>query len=704
MLESFFNPQTIAIVGLSSDPNKIGSLILRNLQRSNYSGYLCGVNGRYANGYVQKLQGVDCYGSLREIPKTIDLAIIAIPAKAVENTVDDCIAAGVKNISIISAGFGEVGNRDLENSLARKCSENGINLLGPNCLGHISTYNNINASFADGFPPRGNIAFISQSGAYCSAMLDWASEKNIGFSHFISIGNKALLSENELLLALKDDKNTDAFILYLESLRNGTEFLKIAKTITTTKPLILLEPGKSSKAQAASLSHTGSLAPNFRVLREALREAGVIQVFNSRELFGLVELLHFTKHGKFNGKLGVITNAGGVGVLSGDLCEENGISMTEPTEATKNKLRSALTAEAAVANPIDILGDAGADRYEKALRILCESGEYEDILVLLTPQMATDALGTAKSVLAMANDFKDINIFTSFMGGAAVREGINMLKQSGILNFDYPVDCISLLGLLKKNERMNETTHIVKSNINGGNPIPIAREDILESVRKAKEAGLTSLPQSTVSRILEFYGIDFPKSDVFDDRERALDFCSGIFPNPVVLKISAPDALHKTEMRGIYLHIDGMDKFNEAWKGLQQSSIEKFHLKNAKILVQEMIQNASEVLIGVNGDRNFGKIMVFGTGGVNTEVIGDSSLRIIPTDDFDSLIDETKMGVILRGIRGQKPKAVDKLKDTLKKVQQLVLDIPALVSIDINPALVTEDRVVVVDFKGILRE
>ena len=229
-----------------------------------------------------------------------------------------------KNISIITAGFGETGNHELEDNIAKKCKEHGIRILGPNCLGHISTFNNLNASFADGFPSKGNVAFISQSGAYCSAMLDWAKEKEIGFSHFISIGNKADLSETDLLNAIKDDKNTKAFVFYLETLKDGQEFLKVSREVNLIKPIVVLEPGKSSKAQAASLSHTGSLVPNYRVLEQAYLHAGIAQVYTTREMFGLLEILQYAKHHEFDGKVALITNAGGVGVLTSDLCEDNG--------------------------------------------------------------------------------------------------------------------------------------------------------------------------------------------------------------------------------------------------------------------------------------------------------------------------------------------------------------------------------------------
>ena len=427
----------------------------------------------------------------------------------------------------------------------------------------------------------------------------------------------------------------------------------------------------------------------------ALEKSGIIQAHTTRELFGLLEILQYCKHNEFDGALGLLTNAGGVGVLTSDLCEENGLDIPKPSDKTIEKLKSVLSEEAAFGNPIDVIGDAKADRYENALRILCESGEYKNILVLLTPQMVTDAKGTAEAVVKVSKEFKNVNIFTSFIGGSRVSDGIKILEQNHIINFDYPTDATRLLGLLKKQMTYKNKTSIseIKSKV---------PKEIVQAVEEAKNSGLASLPQNIVNMLMDHYGLDYPKSGNYVDKTEALLFCKKLFPKSVVLKLSAPDALHKTEMKGIYLNIDNEVKFEEAWNGIQDS-INKFNLKNASVLIQEMIIHSTEVIIGVNSDKNFGRVMVFGTGGIYTEVMKDTTLRVLPTDEFSQMIGETKIGTILNGVRGEKPKAVGKLADTLSKVQQIVLDLPQITSIDINPALVTEDRVVVVDFKVILK-
>lgn len=692
LLESFFSPKNVAVVGVSENPEKLGSVVFKNLKDAEFKGKLYPINPKLVG---QELYGEKCFASVKDIVEPIDLVIIVVPAKFTMPVIEDCIANKTKNISIITAGFGEVGNHDLENDIAKKCVENGINLLGPNCLGHISTYDNLNASFADGFPNRGNVAFISQSGAYCSAMLDWARKKGIGFSHFISIGNKAVLGEDKLLNALKEDKNTKAFVFYLESLKNGKEFLKILKEVSKTKPVVIMEPGKSQKAQKASLSHTGSLAPNYSVLEIALKGSGAIQAYNTRELFGLLEILQYAHHKEFDGQIAILTNAGGVGVLTSDLCEENKLDLAKPSDATIEKLKATLPAESAFGNPIDVIGDAKADRYENALRVLCESGEYKNILVLLTPQMVTNAKETAESIVRVSNEFKNINIFASFIGGKRVETGVEILNENHLVNFEYPTDATRLLGLLKAQMKFRGVKQIEVET----KKVP---QDIKDAIKKAKIDDLASLPQEVVNMIMDHYGIDYPKSGNFTDKEKALSFCKKIFPAPVVLKLSAPDALHKTEMKGIYLNIDSEEKFNEGWEGLW-SSINKFNLKGASVLIQEMITKASETIIGVNSDKNFGRVMVFGTGGVYTEIMKDTTLRILPANDFDEMIKETKIGTILNGVRGEEAKAVKHLAETLEKVQQIVLEIHEITAIDGNPVLVTKDRAVVVDFKMLLK-
>ena len=694
MLESFFNPKSIAVVGVSEDPKKLGSLIFHNVKNANFKGNLYPINSRIGG---KILYGYQSYKSVKEIKEPLDLAVFVIAAKFCSATVDDCIINGTKNISIIAAGFSEVGNTKLEKEIAEKCAKNNINLLGPNCLGHISTFTGLNASFTDGYPKKGNVAFISQSGAYCCAMLDWAEKKNIGFSHFISIGNKAMLAEDKLLSCLKDDKNTKIFAFYLESLKNGKDFLKTLSEVSSKKPCLIMEPGRSNKAQMASLSHTGSLTPNYKILQIAFKNAGAIQARNTRELFSLIETLEYSHHYQFEGSLCIVTNGGGAGVVSTDLCEENNILLEKPSDKIIELLKKELPPMCSLANPIDVLGDAKADRYEKTLKIILESGEYKNLFIILTPQLGTQAKETAEVIVKLYKEYPNINIFTTFIGGNKVQPGIDVLKANNVINFDYPVDGINLLGLLFNRGKQGDNKmeiEIENKSIN---------VDIKNKIIKAKEEGLPSLPQDIVNEIMDFYHIPYPKSANFTDKKLALDFCKKIFPSPLVMKISSPDAIHKTEMKGIFVGINDEKQFESAFESLMNIITNK-KLKNASVLIQEMVnRSAKEAIIGMNTDSNFGKIIIFGTGGVYTEVYDDISLRILPNHDFKEMVNETKLGKILNGYRGEKPKNVQSVIDVLEAIQKIAFDFPEICSIDINPLMVTEDKAYVVDFKILLK-
>ena len=694
MLESFFNPKSIAVVGVSEDPKKLGSLIFHNIKNANFKGNLYPINSRIGG---KILYGYQSYKSVKEIKEPLDLAVFVIAAKFCSATVDDCISNGTKNISIIAAGFSEVGNTKLEKEIAEKCAKNNINLLGPNCLGHISTFTDLNASFTDGYPKKGNVAFISQSGAYCCAMLDWAEKKKIGFSHFISIGNKAMLAEDKLLSCLKDDNNTKIFAFYLESLKNGKDFLKTLSEVSSKKPCLIMEPGRSNKAQMASLSHTGSLTPNYKILQIAFKNAGAIQARNTRELFSLIEVLEYSHHYQFEGSLCIITNGGGAGVVSTDLCEENNILLEKPSDKIIELLKKELPPMCSLTNPIDVLGDAKADRYEKTLKIILESGEYKNIFIILTPQLGTQAKETAEVIVKLYKEYPNVNLFTTFIGGNKVQPGIDVLKENNIINFDYPVDGINLLGLLFNKGKQSDNKmeiEIENKSIN---------VDIKNKIIKAKEEGLPSLPQDIVNEIMDFYHIPYPKSANFTDKNLALDFCKKIFPSPVVMKISSPDAIHKTEMKGIFVGINDEKQFESAFESLNEIITNK-NLKNASVLIQEMVnRSAKEAIIGMNTDSNFGKIIIFGTGGVYTEVYDDISLRILPNHDFKEMVNETKLGKILNGYRGEKPKNVQSVIDVLEAIQKIAFDFPEIISIDINPLMVTEDKAYVVDFKILLK-
>ncbi len=697
-LKTFFQPKSVAVIGASTNPKKLGNNILQNIIEAQFEGDIFAINPKHAG---KEIQGKPCFRSLSEIKKPVDIAIIVIPSKFVELVIDEAIKNKTKNIIIISAGFGEIGDHELENKIQKKCKSNNINLLGPNCLGAIFPHAKLNASFADGFPKQGNICFVSQSGAFCTATLDWANQKNIGFSHFISLGNKAGITESDIIENLSNDPTVGVFVFYLESVAHGPKFLEAIRKIAEIKPVIILAPGKSEKAAIASSSHTGSLAPNARVIEAAYKASGAIQVYSMREMFHIIEIFNRSNGKRLGSHLAVLTNAGGVGVLTSDLSEEDGLELVNISAKTQKKLQSVLPPEATTKNPIDIIGDATAQRYKKALSILSKDDDIDQILVLLTPQRTTEIKKTAQIISKLARQTNK-NIVASFVGGEKVREGFQILESNGIPIFKFPSDATRALGkIANRNENLCRLSKTKRQR----NP------EIEKSIKNAQLQKLKSLPQVDVDIILKHYKLDFPTSQNFriSEKEKAKLFFKNLIKknntfNKAVLKISAPEALHKTDLQGVILNINSDKKFNNAWNILSES-IQQNKLDNASIQVQEQINDDRlEIFTGINTDPNFGKVMVFGTGGIFTEIVQDTSLRVLPTYNekcITNMINETKAGVILNGSRGKKfaKKATEKMCQT---IENIVLDFPEIQSIDANPVLVTEDRVICVDFKILL--
>ena len=548
-LDTFFRPKTVAVVGVSKKKSKVSSVVFQNIIESGYSKKLYAINPKYAG---KKLYNKNCYKSLAEIKESIDLVAIVVPSEYVESVIDDCVKNKTKNIIIISSGFSEIGELEKEKIIASKCKAHGINLLGPNCLGAIFPHQNLNVSFSDGQPKKGNLAFISQSGAFCTAILDWANQKNIGFSHFISLGNKADLSEIDFLESLADDSKVEMFALYLESQKDGHRILKLICRISGKKPVIILEPGKFKNAQRAAQSHTGNLAPDYRVLQSAFQYSGAIHVQSMREMFQGIEILTFSKNKNLGSRVCIVTNAGGIGVLSTDLIEENSLQLSALSSEKKQKLRAILPAEANVHNPVDLVGDAPAIRYQKALEILLDEDGVDQILVLLTPQSTTEVDKTAK-LLSTLSKKTNKNIVASFIGGEQVVSGRKILEKNKIPSFEFPADAIITMGLIANYKNQIECSPEDKF-------LSIPNPEIETMINEAKSKELKSLPHSSVRRLLEIYNLDIPLSSTFIDKEKARQFIKTLFPHKAVMKLVAPDVLHRTEMDGVFLDVVALDK------------------------------------------------------------------------------------------------------------------------------------------------
>jgi len=684
--KTFLRPKSVAVVGVSENPKKLGSVVWQNIFDGKFAGKMVPVNPKHIGATIS---GRKFLRKVSDASESIDLVVVVVPAKFVPEIIDDCIKNRSKNVIVISAGFSEAGNREIENKIREKCEKNGINLLGPNCLGAIISEAKLNASFADGMPEAGKIAFVSQSGAFCTAALDFAARKKIGFSHFFSLGNKAGISEIEILESLKNDPSVEIFAFYLESIRDGRRFLKLIREIAPKKPIVILEPGSSKAAREAASSHTGSLAPVAKILKSVLRSAGAIQVFSMREMFGVIEIFDRAGRKNLGRRVAVLTNAGGVGVLAADLLEKNGLEFASFSDEILAKLRQNLPPAATIRNPVDVVGDADAMRYERAMKVLVAEKNVDQIFVFLTPQRTTEIQKTAE-IIAEFSRKTDKNIVAGFIGGEKVASGIEILNRASVPVFRFPADAIRPVAAIAN--RVEDSAIF--------SPPKIDRDPVIvREVAKARLRKFEVLPQKSVEKIVKKYGFDTPKSRNFsmEDFEGAVNFAEKFFPKSVVMKISSPDFLHKTEFRGVFLNVDGRKKFEEAWKNLKKS-IEISGFSGAEIQVQAQILGGIEVILGVKSDPNFGKILVFGAGGIFTEIIADATVRVLPSANFGKMIDQTRIGKILRGVRGERF-AVKKLEKMMKKMQKLVLDFPEISAIDANPVIVGADRVVCVDLK-----
>jgi acetyltransferase len=697
MESSILSPKSIAIVGVSQDSEKISSVILKNLINGGYNGKIYPVNPKY-----EELQGRKVYPNVLSIPEDVDMVCIAIPHQFVEDVVDQCVEKKVKSVVIISAGFGEVGpeGAELEERISTKLKRESIRLIGPNCLGFINNKAKINLTFARENPGDGKIAFISQSGAFCTAILDMACEKGLGFSHVVSIGNKADIHENELMEQFVADNNIKAIALYLEGFSDGKEFVTLSQK--AKKPILLIAPGSSKKAQEAISSHTGSLASSFDTTIAAIKKGNMIYTENSDELFKLMRLIDSDIIPTGKG-IGIVSNAGGPGVIAVDMIEKKDMEVPEIGEKTRQKLLKILPPEANIKNPVDILGDAKSDRYQGTITELLNEISVDSILVILTPQLITEIEATANVITELMKKTSK-PIFSCFLGGKDIRAGIRILEEANAPWFKDIQEAIRLISKLVEFEENKELTKIVNS------------DDYFKKTKYKEEINKEIIPdKSNVIpdelgiKILEEFGIDIPRQQVVSSLEQGRDFASTIFP--VAIKATSEDLAHKTDFKALYLDIRNIGEFEEKYQELKETVIKTTGNVAPKILIQEMIPGKLEFFIGANREggvdiyekdgRGFGHLLAVGQGGIYTEVYKDIRHILVPEnrEKIDVILSKTKISEIIDGYRGKPALPREKIIELIMSIQKLLVSYPEIVSMDINPVMITEDRAVVVDAK-----
>lgn len=692
-LEPLFNPKSVAIVGVSVDPNKIGSVILRNMIDAGFAGDLLPINPKYTNVF-----GHECYPSLAQTGKQIDLAVISVPADKVLGVMQDAAQAKVKFAVIITAGFRETGaaGGDLEQQVLRIARSAGIRLLGPNCLGISVPGSSVNASFAATQALPGNVAFVSQSGAFNTALLDLALERNLGFSHFVSIGNKLDLSELDFLEDFYADPQVKVIGMYLEEFSDGNDLVSMIAQ-HPEKKVVILHPGESEQSKSAISSHTGSLAGSSRVIKTALRQAGAIQVETFEELFNVLWILEAGFKVTQN-TVAVVTNAGGPGIMLTDMLVKAGIQVPKLSEQTQSELKQVLPPTASTHNPVDLVGDALAERYASAIDILEKDQSIGTIVVLVTPQLVTQVEDTAKLVYQHMIEGEK-QIVPLFMGGEFVEPAIKRISSYNQPVFQYPEQLVSALGKL-----LDSKTPSVPNLI-----LPIQGKYLAE-VDAQTTTELKPLSQGLVYQMATEAGIDLPRQKLISTMDELMGFVGEVH-YPVVLKARAEDILHKTDAKALYLNIHDVEELHAAFSELSTTLTNQNPGKPVQMIAQEQIGTGEELLIGVKRDgrkdvylptgRGFGHLILFGKGGIYTEIYKDLASVLVPatTRELTQLIAEPKVGQIIAGARGKAPLAQDKLIFLLESIQKLVLRYPQIAEIDINPAIITTDRCVAVDIK-----
>ncbi|MDX2507935.1 MAG: acetate--CoA ligase family protein, partial [Desulfobacterales bacterium] len=643
----------------------------------------------------KSIQGVKAYPRLLDIPDDVDLAIIIVPAEIVPSVVEEAAQKKVKACVVITAGFKEIGGRgaELEKHLQALVKETGISIVGPNCLGVINTNKEVrmNASFARKMPKAGNIAFISQSGALCTSVLDYAAGRNIGFSKFVSFGNKADVNEIDFLKYLKNDPDTDVILMYLEDITDGREFIEIAREITfgAGKPILAVKSGRSAEGARAAASHTGSLAGSDATYDAIFLQSGIQRVEGINELFHYA--LAFSQQPLPKGnQIAIVTNAGGPGIMATDAAVRHGIQLATFSEATIEKLKQHLPLTASIHNPVDVIGDATHQRYESAIRDILMDEGVDGAIVILTPQAMTDILETAEILPRVAEGIHK-PILASFMGLVDVSEGINYLQKHGIPNYVFPEAAARTMAAMV---RFVERQEAKESNKREIRRYP-ADEKLAAKIIKKKldDSKKYFMPENEANEILQCYGFPLLKSKIVRD---AAEIEAAVLETglPVAMKIISADIIHKSDAGGVRININSIEQAKNGYKEIIENA--KQYNPAARIdgvLIEEMAQEGVEVILGATRDPLFGPLCMFGLGGIFVETLKDVTFRLAPMWELsaENMIRSIKAYKVLKGLRGNPPSDIEAVKDCILRLSQLVSDHPEISELDINPLIVYPD-------------
>ena len=715
-LTALFYPKSVAVIGASRSPQKVGGIVLKNITESGFRGDVFPVNPN-----AKTINKLKCFKSVESLPSTPDLAVIAVPASLVVQIVEQAGQKGIKNVVVISAGFKEIGKEgaELEESLISTAKKHNIKLLGPNCLGFVNNLAPINATFAQPVNQIGNLRFISQSGAIASSLFDWFSASQLGFSEFVTLGNKADLNETDILeyfhgqsnntissLNQEGLSNVNPIGLYLESITSGSAFLSITSKITKKDPVLVIKPGKTEAAARAMQSHTGAIAGEDAILEAVLDQAGAIRCNTLEDFFDLSRAFAW-EDVPAGPKVAIISNAGGPAVISADAVINEGLQLTEFDAATKEKLTEMLPRSASIINPVDVLGDALADRYTQAAEVILKAGKSDALLFNLTPQIMTQIEKTAETIGKLSKKYKK-PIFCSFIGGELISEGEKILNKYRIPSFRYPERAIKAMGAMwrwKKHQEEAET--VVEAAASEVIHLEDTKNVIRQTIQRAVNANQKTLDNFAANEILKAVGISTPETMQTKSLQEALKFAE---QNrwPVVLKLSSPGLLHKREVGGVITDILNKEQLDDAWHKLERKTeqLDEKIKSQMSFQIQKDIMGGVEVIIGVKHDLTFGATLLFGAGGTYAELISDKNLHLLPVDlaQAKKLVEKSKVYSVLKGHKDEYPYALEKLYELIVRVGKLAECMPEATDIEINPAIVTLNDVWAVDGKVVLRE
>jgi acetyltransferase len=699
-LKRIFEPRSVAVFGAGPDAGSVGGTVLKNLVDAGFAGAIYPVNPKH-----EQVEGLKCYARAKDLPEPADLGVICTPARTVPGLVRECGEAGVLGIIIISAGFREAGpaGEALQKQIAVEAAKfDGMRIVGPNCLGVISPLSNLNASFAAAMPEKGRVAFLSQSGALCTSVLDWALQANVGFSHFVSVGNMMDVGIGQLIDYFAMDGKTESILMYVESISQPREFMSAARAFARSKPIIAYKAGRFAESAKAAASHTGAMAGMDAVYEAAFERAGIVRVFEMEDMFTCAQLLAHPKTPR-GARLAIVTNAGGPGVMATDsLLERNGV-LAQLSPQTLEALNENLPPAWSHGNPVDVLGDASPERYAKAVSTVLADPGVDAVLVILTPQAMTDPTGAAQSVLEAAQ--KSIKpVLAVWMGGASVADGIILFQDASVPCYNSPEQAVRAFMYLVSYARIREMLYETPRDL----PVefPLDRGKLRAVFDTILAEGQDILSESTSKALLDAYEIPVTKPYAARSADDAVQLSNRI-GYPVAMKIWSPEISHKTDVGGVMLNLATDRDVTDAYERMTaRAKAERPDAHIAGVTVQKMFAApiSHELIVGAKRDPTFGVVLMVGAGGITAELYRDRALGLPPLNERLArwMLESLRSWPLLKGYRGRPPVAVDKLIEVMMRLSYLVADYPEIAELDINPLVVTPEGVIALDARVVL--